>query len=111
MVIIVNQRVELWKKIWSWPVVGGVLFLLLSSGVTFSTTEHPFIADFFYSASAVLFIVKFWEDARQLDRPNKSYGFAFGITLIVLCAVILGNHRLSASRQTAPGPIQSPSVK
>jgi len=115
MVIIVNARVELWKQIWSWPVVGGILFLLLSSGVTFSTTDHSLLGDFFFSASAVLFMVKFltWEDARQLDRPkrNKSYGLAIGLTLIVLCAMIWGNHRLSASRQAAPGVIQSSSVQ
>src|SRR6266403_3919183 len=115
MVIIVNQRVELWKQIWSWTVVGIVLGIFLTSGVAFSTTERPFIADFFYSASAVLFIVKFltWEDARQLDRPkrNKSYALAIGSALIVLCGMILGNHKLSASRQAAPGVIQSPSVK
>src|SRR5438309_9689501 len=102
MVIIVKQRVELWKQIWSWPVVGGILFLLLSSGVTFSTTDHALLADFFYSASALLFIAKFltWEDARQLDRPkrNKSYSLAIGSAMIVLCGMILGNHKLSASR-------------
>ena len=115
MVIIVKTRVELWKQIWSWPVVGGILFLLLSSGVTFSTIDHSLLADLFYSASAVLFIMKFltWEDARPLDKPkrNKSYGLAIGITLIVLCTIILGNHKLNASHQVAPGVIQSPSVK
>jgi hypothetical protein len=115
MSIIVQTRVELWKQIWSWPVVGGVLFLLLSSGVTFSTTDHPLLADLFYSVSAVLFVVKFltWEDARQLDRPkrNRSYGLAIGLTLLILCATIWGNHRLSASRQARPGVTQSPSVE
>ena len=95
--------------------VGVVLGIFLTSGVAFSTTERPFIADFFYSASAVLFIVKFltWEDARQLDRPkrNKSYALAIGSALIVFCGMILGNHKLSASRQAALGVIPSPSVK
>jgi hypothetical protein len=39
MVIILKRQVELWKKIWSWPVVGGILFLLLSTGVTFTTFQ------------------------------------------------------------------------
>jgi len=95
--------------------VGGILFLLLSSGVTFSTTDHPLLADLFYSASAVLFIGRFltWEDARQLDKPrrNKSYALAIGSASVVLCGMILGNHKLGASRQAAPGVIQSPSVK
>src|SRR6266436_5587600 len=112
MVIIVQQRVELWKQIWSWTVVGIVLGIFLTSGVAFSTTERPFIADFFYLASAVLFIVKFltWEDARQLDKPkrNKSYALAIGSALIVLCGMILGNHKLSASRQAAVGVVSSP---
>ncbi len=90
--------------------MGGILFLLLSSGVTFSTTDHPLLADLFYSASAVLFMAKFvtWEDAGQLDKPkrNKSYALAIGLALIVLCAMILGNHRLNASH-VAPGVIES----
>jgi hypothetical protein len=110
MVIIVKTRVELWKQIWSWPVVAVVVSLLIGGGLTFMTSNHPWLADVFYVAAGILFLAKFltWEDARQLDRPkrNRSYGLAIGLTLAALCIAIWGDHRLSA-----PEVVQSPPVK
>src|ERR1700694_1792186 len=115
MVIIVKARVELWKQIWSWPVVGVVVPLVLGGGIAFMTSSHPWLADGFYLAGGILFIVKFltWEDARQLDtvKRRNSYGLAIGLTLIVLCAAIWGNHRLNAPRQDVPRVVQPPSVE
>ncbi len=94
MVIIVKARVYLWKQIWSWPVVGVVVPLALAGGIAFMTSSHAWLADVFYLAGGILFIVKFltWEDARQLDslKRRNSYGLAIGLTLIVLCAAIWG---------------------
>src|SRR5580704_14318204 len=114
MVIIVKTRVDLWKQIWSWPVVGVVVPLVLGGGIAFTTSSHPWLADVFYLAGGILFIVKFltWEDARQLDavKRRNSYGLAIGLTLIVLCVAIWGNHRLNVSGQDASRVVQSPSV-
>ena|SRR3981189_2764655 len=81
MVIIVKTRVELWKQIWSWPVVGVVVPLVLGGGIAFMTSSHPWLGDVFYLAGGILFIVKFltWEDARQLDtvKRRNSYGLAY----------------------------------
>src|SRR5580704_5899659 len=110
MVIIVKTRVELWKQIWSWPVVAVVVSLLIGGGLTFMTSNHPWLADVFYLAGGILLITKFltWEVARELDRPKryKSYVLVIGLSLVVLCTAIWGDHRLSA-----PGVVQSPSVE
>jgi len=111
----VNQRVELWKQIWSWPVVGLVVSLLVGGGFAFMTSNHSALADFFFSASAILFVPKFltWEDARQLDglKRRNSYALAIGLTLIVLCVAIWGNHKLNSSRQDVPRVVQSPPIE
>jgi len=115
MVIIVKARMYLWKQIWSWPVVGVVVPLALAGGIAFMTSSHAWLADVFYLAGGILFIVKFltWEDARQLDslKRRNSYGLAIGLTLIVLCAAIWGDHRLNAPDQDVPRVAQSPSIQ
>jgi len=79
------------------------------------TSNHPWLADVFYSAGVILAAAKFltWEETKQLDRSkrNKSYGLAVGLALVLVCALIWGDHRLSASRQTASGVVQSPSLE
>jgi hypothetical protein len=108
-----ESAVDLCKQIWSWPVVGVIVPLVLGGGIAFMTSSHPWLADVFYLAGGILFIVKFltWEDARQLDAAKRrnSYGLAIGLTLIVLCAAIWGNHRLNAPGQDAPRVVQSAS--
>src|SRR2546426_9452514 len=101
MVIIVRQLPNLWKQIWSWPVVGVVFSLLVGGGLAFMTSNHPWLADVFYLSGVILATSKFltWEVAKELDRPKryKSYGLAVGLALVLLCALIWGDHRLSAS--------------
>jgi hypothetical protein len=114
MVIIVKERVELWKQIWSWPVVSVVVPLVLGGGIAFMTSNHPWLADVFYLTGGILFIVKFsvWEVARGLDTAKRRnpFGLAIGLTLAVLCGAIWGNHRLNAP-QDAPRVVQSPSTE
>jgi len=89
--------------------------LALAGGIAFMTSSHAWLADVFYLAGGILFIVKFltWEDARQLDslKRRNSYGLAIGLTLIVLCAAIWGDHRLNAPDQDVPRVAQSPSIQ
>jgi hypothetical protein len=115
VVIIVQTRISLLKQIWSWPVVGGVILAGLGTGVAFTTSVHPTPADYFYSLSAALFAGKFltWEDARQQVSSKRriAYCAATGLTLIVLSAVIWGNHRLNAPQRVTSGVSEQPLVE
>jgi hypothetical protein len=53
--------------------VGWIVALALGGGISFMTSEHPWVADGFYAGGTLLFLIKFWtwEDARQQPRAPK----------------------------------------
>jgi hypothetical protein len=94
---------------------------MLGAAVTFMTSGHPWLADVFFLLSGALFAVKFltWEETRQQTQSQKimSYGLAIGITLVILCTAIAGNHWMNpirklvapiAPRQSSENPANVP---
>lgn len=73
----------------------------VGTGVAFTTSGHPWIADAFYVCSAVLFVTKFltWEDIRQQEpkRRRRANSLALAISVVVLAFAIAGNHHLNQS--------------
>jgi len=104
MVIRVQTRNPIGPQIWSWVVVGTVIVFGLGTGVAFTTSGHPWIADAFYVFSAALFVAKFftWEDVRQqeLTRRQRANLLATGAATIILALVIAGNHHLNRSAKS-----------
>ncbi len=105
MVIVVQTRNPIGPQIWSWVVVGAVVVLGLGTGVAFTTSGHPWIADACYVFSAALFVAKFftWEDVRQqeLTRRRRANSVAAGAATIILALIISGNHYLNLSAKSA----------
>jgi cytoskeletal protein RodZ len=68
----------------------------LGTGVAFTTSSHPWIADAFYVASAILFVAKFitWEDVDPTRRRGAN-SITVLVVAIILVLVIGGNHRLN----------------
>lgn len=98
-----SRRTKMGRKIWSWPVIGAVVLLLLGTGVSFMTSTglqpHVLIADCLYIAAAVLFAVKFvtWEEAKHQTKQKRfivSAASVFG-TIIITGFLIGSNHYLN----------------
>ncbi len=104
MVIVVQTRNPIGPQIWSWVVVGAVVVLGLGTGVAFTTSGHPWIADACYVFSAALFVARFftWEDIRQqeLTRRRRANSLAAGAATIILALIIAGNHYLNPSAKS-----------
>jgi len=108
------------QQLWGWVVVGAIVLFVLGGGLTFMTTDHPWIADAFYVSSAVLFVIKFltWEDARQQDKQRRRRTFLIAVasTVLVLGGAIAGNHYLNRHSLLQPpnlgseGPKSAPPV-
>jgi hypothetical protein len=96
----------MWTKIWSWVVVGAIVLFFLGGGVSFMTSSHPWIADAFYLAGAVLFLTKFltWEEAKQQERTirRRTSTYAIAGTVLVTISAVWGNHNLNQSPTTPP---------
>jgi hypothetical protein len=88
------------SKLWSWTVVGTVVVLLIGGGVNFTTSGHPWIADWFYAAGAALFLAKFltWEEAKQQDAKKRRKFVLIGVVLttVLVLGAAFGNHRINA---------------
>lgn len=112
MVIRVQTRNPIGPQIWSWVVVGAAITLGLATGVAFTTSGHPWIADAFYVFSAVLFVAKFftWEDIRQQEakRRRRANSLAVAASVVVLALAIGGNHYLNPSSTNSAAPSQTP---
>ncbi len=110
MVIRVQTRNPIGPQIWSWIVVGTVIVLGLGTGVAFTTSSHPWVADAFYVFSTVLFVVKFftWEDIRQQEpaRRWRANSLAVAASVAVLALAITGNHHLNPSSTSSSVPNQ-----
>lgn len=94
----------IWPRIWSWPVVGVVVPLLLAGWMTFMTAGHALAADMFLFLSAVLFLAKFWtwEDARR-QSPKRKLALLGAATILVLSSAVLAgwwNHALNSAAKT-----------
>jgi len=100
-------KVGVCKLMWSWPVIGGIVFLILGGGLTFMTSGHPILADIFYLVGGGLFLSKFltWEETKNLVQSKKR-GISFGgtiVTVLVIVFALWGNHKLNA-----PGSVREP---
>jgi len=66
------------------------------------TSGHPWIADAFYVAGGVLFLVKFltWEDAKAQPKNKRILLMVMGsaLTVLLTVAVMLGNHALNRGK-------------
>lgn len=93
------------EKLWSWTVVGAIVLFLVAGGISFMTSGHPWIADGFYIAGAILFLTKFltWEEAKPQDAKKSRRVIVPGAaaTLMLSALAILGNHRMNALSATA----------
>src|SRR5215469_8241561 len=105
------------QMLWSWPVVGSVLLLVLGGALSFMTSPHTLVADGFFVVAAVLFLAKFltWEEANQGNRPRRILvsAIVFISTLVISATAIVGNHYLHRPIKTVevlinPDPISQP---
>ena len=93
--------------LWSWPVIGGIILLVLGGGISSMTSNHAIIADGFYAVGFGLLLAKFvtWHDSHRT---------LWSATIAALFMVaLLGNHKLNGiypfHTLAAPKPM-SPTV-
>jgi hypothetical protein len=100
----------IWRQAFSWPVVGTVLGFMWGGGLTFMTSDHPILADSFYVAGTLLFVVKVvtWEETRQHRNREIIWVSVVVLTVLLTTGAMYGNHYLNrgakdvASKQTDP---------
>jgi hypothetical protein len=99
--VVSPPRPRIGQMIWSWLVIGGVVFFLLTDGVAFMTTGHPTLASIFYLLGAVLFLVKFltWEETKRASGDKRTFVSLLAIvgTVVLTAAALWGTVKLNPS--------------
>jgi hypothetical protein len=87
------QKQTVRQRAWSWPVAGSVVLFIFAAGVTFTTSDHTWLADLFYLAGDALFLARFftWGEARG---PRVRLLVA-AIAVVATLGMVLGNHYLN----------------
>jgi|GEM_PF-6507525 hypothetical protein len=100
-----NSSRTIEQLIWSWVVVGTIIIFILGAGISFMTSNHPIMADLFFTLGAGLFLSKFltWELSKQHKKRIKIYVITIGITSIALTVSICDNHYLNPAQLTQKG--------
>jgi hypothetical protein len=95
---VIPGRLSMGRLMWSWPVVGGVLFLVLGGAITFMSSSHPIVADIFFVAGSALFIAKFlsWEDAKRHAKRKAITVIVMFMTAALTVGAMWGSHRMNA---------------
>jgi len=86
------------ESVWSWPVVGSVLFFIYGGGLTFTTSGHPALADVFYVVGSSLFVAKFltWEETKHQAGRNRTVAVTGIVAMSMLTGFsVWGNHKLN----------------
>jgi hypothetical protein len=90
------------QYIWSWGVMAVVLSILLGAGYSFMTPDRVYVADAFFIAALVLFLLKFvsWEVTKKHERRVLVCGIAIVISMVLTSAIVCGNHYMNQQKHS-----------
>jgi hypothetical protein len=91
----------LWAAVWSWPVVGGIVILLLGGGVSAMTSTHPWIADGFFVVAFPLLISKLLQKEIRQTRVGKLIMSGLSVIVVIL---VWGNHYINRAIPISVSP-------